>query len=101
MRPSVRHPVVDHAARQLAEQVVGAADEDAEHDDGEGHDQGVAVELTPRRPDDLAQLVENLAQELADATFRGGLRALSGGYCHVLTWSPCGGCAYDPTCSTW
>src|ERR1700730_12543132 len=95
--PSVSYPVVDHAAGELTEKVVGAADGDAEHDDREDHHQRVAIELAPSRPYDLPQLVENLAQELADAAFRGGLRAFSGGYGHGATWSPCAGCAFGTT----
>src|SRR5258708_25279120 len=102
MRPSVRHAVVDHSARDLAEQVVGATDEDSQHDNREDHHQRVAIKLAPRRPDDLAELIENLTQKLADATFGGRFGALSSSYCHLSpTSSPCGGCAYDPTCSTW
>src|SRR5260370_35733113 len=93
---------VDEPARQLTEQVVRPADVDAEHYDGEDHDDRVAVQLTPGGPDDLAQLVENLAQEPADAAFGGRFGALPSGYCHLSpTWSPFGGGAYHPTCSTW
>src|SRR5260370_40744079 len=71
-------PVVDGWPCALADQVVGAADEDAEGDDGEDHHQRVAIELAPRGPDDLAQLVENLTQKSTGATFGFGLGALLG-----------------------
>src|ERR1700730_9083681 len=63
--------VVDHALGELTEEVVGAPDENAEHDHGENDDQRVAVQLAGRRPDDLAELLVNLTQESSRSEFRG------------------------------
>src|SRR5207302_9053941 len=93
--------VVDRPLGGLGKHVVGAADEDAEQDHGEDHYERIAVELGTGWPDELAELVVNPAQELADALLGPRLVALPGGYCHVMvTWSPCELCACCTTCST-
>src|SRR5207302_10861165 len=92
--PSVRSVVVDGPPGGLGQEVVRAADEHAEHEHGEDHNHRVAVELGTGRPDDLAELVVDVAQELADSRLLGcRLVPPAGGDGHYLV-SLCAVCLW-------
>src|SRR5262249_2844855 len=75
---------IDEAPQQLAQPEVHRGDEQGDHAHRHDHHQGEAVELLRSRPDDLAQLLEGLAQKADDPGGLVGLGAPAGRDRHVL-----------------